>query len=89
MCTKYWLTAYEVYACRPDMTLDVYRGRKTTTEQQQLLEENNFLDTRDIYRKDFKKKTGIIKIIAFIVLQTLQSSNAYKRYRILKEWQTK
>ena len=44
MCTKYWLTAYEVLlprksvvrlTDRPDMTSDVYRGRKTTTQQQQ------------------------------------------------------
>ena len=28
---------------RPDMTLDVYRGRKTTIQQQQLKETNSFL----------------------------------------------
>ena len=45
MCTKYWLTAYGCLSLprksvvtltdRPDMTLDVYRGRKTTMQQQQ------------------------------------------------------
>ena len=37
--SMYWLTALEVLACpgkadRPDMTINVYRGRKTTTQQQ-------------------------------------------------------
>ena len=43
MCTKYWLTAYEVSLHRKsvvrltdrlDMTLDVYCGHKTTNQQQ-------------------------------------------------------
>ena len=36
MCTKYWLTRKSVVRItnRPDMTLDVYRGRKTTIQQQ-------------------------------------------------------
>ena len=40
MCTKYWLTGLSLPRKRvvrltdhPDMTLDVYRGRKTTTQQ--------------------------------------------------------
>ena len=45
MCTKYWLTALGDLSLpgksvvrltdRPDLTLDVYRGRKTTMQQQQ------------------------------------------------------
>ena len=41
MCTKYWLTAKEARkgvvssTGRPDMTIAVYRGRKTTQRQQQ------------------------------------------------------
>ena len=46
MCSKYWLTASEVglslprksvvrLTDRPDMTIDVYRGCKTTTQQKQ------------------------------------------------------
>ena len=44
MCTKYWLTAYGLslprksvvrLIDRPDMTLDVYRRRKATMQQQQ------------------------------------------------------
>ena len=35
MCTKYWLTKSVVRLTdHPDMTLDVYRGRKTITQQQ-------------------------------------------------------
>ena len=44
MCTKYWLTRLGGLSLprksvvrltdRPDMTLDVYRGRKTTIQQQ-------------------------------------------------------
>ena len=46
MCTKYWLLLRRSKPARekcgrltdrPDMTLDIYRGRKTTTQQQQLL----------------------------------------------------
>ena len=46
MCTKYWLTAYlggvspsrksvDRLTDRPNMTVDVYRGRKTRIQQQQ------------------------------------------------------
>ena len=41
MCTKYWLPLRRsarksvVRLDRPDMTLDVYHGRKTTIQQQQ------------------------------------------------------
>ena len=39
MCTKYWLSLPRKSVVRltdrPDMTLDVYRGRKTTIQQQQ------------------------------------------------------
>ena len=54
MCTKYWLTLRQSKHAqesvvrltdRPDMALDVYRGRKTTTQQQHI-PESKFFGTR-------------------------------------------
>ena len=42
---------------RPDMTLDVYRGRKTTIQQQQLSLQNGFLDLKSV----FPSKANIFK----------------------------
>ena len=47
---------------RPDMTLDVYRGRKTTTQQQQHLSHN--LTTRIGMIKKAVQNTYIITIFA-------------------------
>ena len=59
MCTKYWLTALGGLSLsrksvvrltdRPDMTLDAYRGRKTTIQQQQQPSGNGFTKASLLY----------------------------------------
>ena len=40
---------------RPDMTLDVYRGRKTTLQQQQSIVFQSYQDDRRVIMKSFVK----------------------------------
>ena len=48
---------------RPDMTLDVYRGRKTTMQQKQQPYKNNFYDFLFVFLDDsaFQKKRSTLK----------------------------
>ena len=56
-----WLTV------RPDLTLDVYRGRKTTTQQQQQI--RTFANNKDleiyIGTADKKRKQGLVSIFLY------------------------
>ena len=51
---------------RPDMTLDVYRGRKTTTQQQQQYATRKQVpNTRSEYKYFYFKPTLILRFVEY------------------------
>ena len=77
---------------RPDMTLDVYRGRKTTIQQQHLKLRNlkvnyagsrNF-ETSSLRYPKLKCKTKIVNVFKkFSLIKRGTSRYTYSRYRIV------